>query len=203
MHNKNLLFILLNLLAFQSQIIFGQLVYNDIPATRKSVTFSEHFENNSNHWITYNQWLSGKIANNQYQIKCKNYHNLIGISYKVFHNIIEKDFEIEASIRIIKGNGGLVFGMTQDFRHYRIELNDENMLMLFRNDPSGKKLEKLYETALSEGVRADSFCKITVRKFNSTFYLYLNEVSLGAYNNINLEGEPDRILCWTEIGDLG
>lgn len=150
--------------------------------------FADDFNGNSNQWITDNNWISGKIEGGFYNIVCKNFQGSTGISPVVVKIDPGRDYEIEASYKIIKGSGALVFGMTNKFDHYRVELSDAGALSLFKDTPSKKKkLEKLF-TGSGNFPLTDGFNKITIRQAGGVFQLLVNETPAGSFTNIKPEG---------------
>jgi len=101
----------------------------------------------------------------------------------------DKDYEIEAEIKIIKGVGALLFGMTDNYDHYRIEISENNTLSVLKDTPSKKKkVEKLSSGSANITIRKDSYNKLTVRCIKGIFYVYANESLAGQFNNIIPEG---------------
>jgi hypothetical protein len=183
-------FLLLLCIPFlQINIVFAQQNYLSFSAADKSISFSENFDNNSNKWITDNLWINGKIVNGYYEITCKNYNQSTGLSCKVISIEQGRDFEIEAGIKIIKGTGGLVFGMTDKFDHYRVEISDLNILEIIKDTPSKKKkVDKLYSVPSDTNILKASFNKVTIRSVKGIYYIFLNESLTGQFKNIKPEG---------------
>jgi hypothetical protein len=163
----------------------GYVAYN---AGAKSALFSDSFDNNSNQWITDNQWINGKISDGFYDITCKNYQQSTGLSYKTVPITQGTDYEIEAAIKVIKGTGALVFGMTEKFDNYRVEITDNNTLEVIKDTPSKKKLEKLFTGPGIFQIKKDIHNKLTVRCMNGVYYIFANEVLVGQFKNIKPEG---------------
>jgi hypothetical protein len=101
------------------------LAYN---AEAKTGLFSEGFDNNSNQWITDNLWVRGMVESGYYTITCKNHEGSTGLSFKSVPLTAGTDYEIEAAMKVNSGTGALVFGMTDKYDHYRIEISDNNTL---------------------------------------------------------------------------
>jgi hypothetical protein len=170
--------------------LFAQQDYHlAYDAGSKTMLFSDGFDNNTNQWITDNNWISGSIAGGYYKITCKNFEKSTGISFKTFPVARGTDYEIEASIKIIKGTGALLFGMTDNYDHYRLEITENNSLEVIKDTPSKKKkLEKLFTGSGIFSIRADSYNKLTVRCVKGIFYLFANEVLVGQFGSIKPEG---------------
>jgi hypothetical protein len=182
-------FLLIGILFLYENSTLAQQSYMAYNAGEKSSLFSDSFDNNSNQWITDNQWINGKIASGYYTILCKNYLQSTGLSYKTVPVTTSTDYEIEAAIKVIKGTGALVFGMTDKYDHYRVEISDNNTLEVIRDTPSkGKKLEKLFKGPGIFQIRPDFFNKLTVRCVKGVYYIFANEVLVGQFNNIKPEG---------------
>ncbi len=187
--------------AFNSMLLLFSLMFLNINTSlaqqnylayntgTKSALFSDGFDNNSNQWITDNLWVSGKIASGYYTITCKNYQQSTGLSYKTVPVTTSTDYEIEAAIKVIKGTGALVFGMTDKYDHYRVEISDNSTLEVIKDTPSkGKKLEKLFKGPGIFQIRPDLHNKLTVRCVSGVYYIFANEVLVGQFNNIKPEG---------------
>jgi hypothetical protein len=187
--NTNFFLLLMSLLILQTQEVKAQQNYLAVSSSGKSVLFSDNFENNTNKWITDNLWITTSIVNGYYNITCKNYQQSTGLTCKVIPIGQDKDFEIEAGIKIFKGVGALVFGMTDKFDHYRIEISDNNTVELIKDTPSKKKkVEKLFSGSLGTNIQKNSYNKLTVRYVKGVYYIFVNESLAGKFNNIKTEG---------------
>lgn len=180
--------VILALLITCSIPAIAQKAYNDISPTSKTSVYSESFENNSNNWFLDNLWVKGDITGGYYKIICKNYKKNSGLSYKPVSIDQSKDYEIETSVKALKGTGGLVFGMNSKFDHYRIELAD-NTLVIVKNTPSRGKNEVLFSGSENVVTNTGSFNKITVRKVKENFYIFLNETLVGIFDIIKPDGD--------------
>ena len=169
--------------------IAAQQTYTDISGSAKIPVFKESFDNNSNEWLLDNSWIKGNIGNGYYNLVCRNYQKSTGLSYKTISIDQAKDYEIETSVNTLKGTGGLVFGMNSKYDHYRIELTSENTLVVLKNTPSRGRNEELFSTSLNPNTKAGTYFKITLRKLNGNFYIFLNEGLIGIFNKIKPEGD--------------
>jgi hypothetical protein len=184
---KNL-FIMAGLVFLQFQAAFTQQNYLAYSAVDKSPSFSDGFDNNTNQWITDNLWISGKISDGFYNIICKNYQQSTGLSYKLITVSPNQNYEIEAAFKVIRGTGALVFGMTDRFDHYRVELTDNNTLEVIKDTPSKKKkIEKLFSGTGNFHISKD-INKLTVRYMQGIYYIFANELIVGQFSNIKPEG---------------
>ena len=177
------------LLIIQTFKISAQQSYSDISLSGKTVIFKESFDNNSNNWFLDNSWIKGNVVNGYYDIVCKNYQKSTGLSYKTFVIDQEKDYEIEAAVKTLKGTGGLVFGMNSKYDHYRIETSNNNTLVILKNTRTWGKNEELFSGSVSSSIKAGSYNKITIRKLKDYFYIFLNETFIGRFNKIKPEGD--------------
>jgi|GEM_PF-1148309 len=157
------------------------------PDTRTEL-FNDSFDNNSFQWITDNLWISGKIEAGAYNIKCKDYQFSTGLSFKPIVIPAGSDYEIEATIKVIKGTGALVFGMTNKYDHYRVEISDNNSFEIIKDTPSKKKLEKLY-TGTNVSQLTNGFNKLTIRCVYNTYYVFANEYLVSQLIAIKPEGD--------------
>lgn len=169
--------------------ISAQQSYTDISVSAKIPVFKESFENNTNEWLLDNSWIKGNIANGYYNLVCRNFQKSTGLSFKTISIDQAKDYEIETSVNTLKGTGGLVFGMNSKYDHYRIELTSNNTLVLLKNTPSRGRNEELFSTSLNPDIKAGTYYKITLRKLDGNFYIFLNEGLIGIFNKIKPEGD--------------
>jgi hypothetical protein len=165
----------------------AQQNYLAYSAADKSILFSDNFNDNSNKWIEDNQWIKAGISGGAYNITCKNFQQQTGLAYKSVPVPAGTNYEIEAAFKVNKGVGALIFGMTDKFDYYRIELTDKNTLEIYKDIASKGKLEKVFSGngnfQITNGVN-----KITVRNVGGLFYVYANESLVGQFKNIKPEG---------------
>jgi hypothetical protein len=188
MSKKKLTFLLILWFVFVS-VISAQQSYNGIPASAKTPVFKESFENNSNGWLLDNSWIKGNVTDGHYDIICRNYQKSTGLSCKTISIDQGKDYEIETSLSTRQGTGGLVFGMNSKYDHYRIELTSYGTLVFLKNTPSKGKNEELFSTPLSSSIKAGSYYKVTLRKLNDNYYIYINEGLVGTFIKLKPEGD--------------
>lgn len=177
------------LIIFQSGNLFAQKKYTDYSAKDKQNIFIENFNNNFNKWTIDNNWISGKIENGHYLLNCKNYKNTTGLSYHSVDIDENKDFEIETKIKIINGNGALVFGMDDNFNHYRLEISDKNKFFILKNVVAKNTISKIYHTSILNIINQNNFNKITLRSINSVFYVFINEKFIKEFNKLPFFGD--------------
>jgi hypothetical protein len=186
--SKKSLFLVVSIVVLQIQLSFGQQNYVAFSAADKSNSFSDSFDNNTNKWITDNTWISATFANGHYDITCKTNQPSAGLSFKVVPFPQGNDFEIETSIKVIKGVGAVAFGATEKYDHYRVELSDNNSLEILKDTPSKKKkVEKLFSGSTNTNLLKNSYNKITIRSVKGVFYVFANESLVAQLNNIKPE----------------
>jgi hypothetical protein len=188
MVNKIKIIVFLGSWLISFNFIQAQQNYNDYSTADKSELYLDHFENNSNQWITDNNWISAKFKDSHYDITCKNFNGSTGLTYKQVPIDLTADFEIETDMKIVKGTGALIFGMTDKFDHYRIEVTDRNELIILKNTPTRQKIDKLFSISGKGILKPDDYNKITVRKVKNLFFIFINEIPIGFYTNIKPEG---------------
>lgn len=186
---KKYLLIFVSLFIVHAYNIAAQQSYSDILPSGKTAIFKESFDSNNNKWVLDNLWLKGNVVNGYYDIVCKNYQKSTGLSYKSILIDQKKDYEIEASVNTLKGSGGLAFGITSKYEHYRIDISYNNTLVILKNTPSKGMNKKLFSGYVNSSIKAGSFNKITIRKLKDIFYIFLNEVLIGRFNKIKPEGD--------------
>ncbi|MCX6301697.1 MAG: caspase family protein [Bacteroidia bacterium] len=191
--------LLICLMFFQINSLLAQQSYLAYDASSKTELFSDGFDNNSHEWITDNLWVSGKIESGYYNITCKNYLYSTGISpLKAVYMPDGSDFEIETVIKIVKGTGALIFGMTDKYDHYRVELSDNNALEILKDSPSKKKkVEKVF-TGIGNFLITRDYNKLTVRCVNGVYFIFANESLVGQFVSIKPEGNQIGFNVGTE-----
>ncbi len=144
----------------------------DLGSLERKALLDEQFDSNSRAWFIENQYLSARIENGVYTVKCKNFQGSSGLTYITSIIDYSKDFEIETIIKIISGSGGLVFGMNNDYNHYRIELTSAGDIYGVKQS---SKLEQVFRSQKNIFMKISDSNKIRIVKTGSTFYLYINE----------------------------
>jgi hypothetical protein len=180
---------LLSIFCIPSLYIYSQQKLSDLSLMEKAPVFNDPFDNNANNWITENSWVKGNILNGYYTIACKNYNGSTGLSYKAIQIDKGRDFEFETSIKINRGTGGFVFGLTEKFENYRIEFGNKNKILILKDSPSNKKpVENLYTASAKSYVKTGDFIKVNVKKIKGRFYLFVNDSLISQIKNILPEG---------------
>jgi hypothetical protein len=162
--------------------------YADVPANSKTIVLEEKFSDNHNKWILSNEWVTGRIEKKTYLLTCNNYEQSTGISAIPVLIDQSRDFEIEAGIRIVKGHAALIFGMNGKFDHYRFEISEDRELFFLLNLNSKQKAEKLYTSNSHPAINPIEINKLTLRKYKSDYFLFVNEIFVGRYKDIKWPG---------------
>lgn len=181
--------ILISYLLFLTLRLTGQQAYADIKPDERIQLFSEGFSDNSNRWITDNDWISGKINDGKYEIACKNFKQKTGLTYISVSLDPANDFEIETSFRLNAGTGALIFGLTNDFDHNRVEIDSKKNLFIIRDIPSKGRVEKLFsgKTGLVNDIGSEN--KLTIRKVKDSYYFFINDLLFKQLNNLTIRGD--------------
>lgn len=179
-------FLLIHLLLICSVLSKAQTIpLPDLSSFDLKTSLDEQFDSNSRGWITDNQYLSGKIENGIYLIKCKNYQGSSGLTYISSNIDYSKDFEIEALLKINTGSGGIIFGMNNNFSHYRIELTSGGDIFAVRQS---NKLDNIFRIQKNIYVRTGEPNKIKLLKTGNIYYLFINENFIKELNGIKPYG---------------
>ena len=181
--------IFFSLLLLNSQYGFCQQKLSDLAAMERVPVFRETFDSNTNNWITNNDYVFGRFEKGHFILKCKNFNGTNGLSYKLVKLDQNRDFEIESSLEIIKGTGGLLFGMNGKYDHYRVEITDKNDLVIIENSNSKKKIEKLLTITNSPLIKVGNPVKITVRKLGNIYSIFVNDSPVKEFSDIKPEGD--------------
>jgi hypothetical protein len=189
MLNRIIILILALFLIFQATRIEGQQAYADIKTGEKTALFSETYDTNLNNWLTDNDWISGQIIDGKYVITCKNYKQQTGLSYKTVAFDPGNDFEIETAFSLTSGTGALIFGMTKDFEHYRVEIDSKRNLFIIRDMPSKGRNKILFSGKTGLVNETGSANKITVRKIKEEYYFFINDILFNQIGNLPISGD--------------
>jgi len=181
--------LLISIMLLNIDLLPAQQSYLAYSAGAKTGLFTDGFDDNSNQWITDNLWVRGTVESGYYTITCKNHQGSTGLSFKGVPLTEGTDYEIEAAIKVNSGTGALVFGMTDKYDHFRVEISDNNTLEVIKDTPSkGRKPEKLFKGPGIFQIRPGVFNKLTIRSVGGTFYIFANEVLVSQFSNIKTEG---------------
>ena len=181
-----LIIVLLILFSFSG--IIAQQAYTDITPDEKTELFSDSFDSNSNNWITDNYWISGNFSEGTYRISCKNYKQQSGLSFIPVPFELNSDFEIEGSFKIESGTGALIFGLTDDFEHFRVEIDPKKNLTIIHDMPSKGRIDILFSGKTGLVNENGTLNKITVRKTGNNWYFFINDILFFELKNLTLNG---------------
>ncbi len=185
---KNILIIALFLISIITRIQ-GQQAYTDIKPDERTLIFSEAYDDNANEWITDNNWIAGKIGDGRYEISCKNFKQQAGLTYKSVTIDPGADYEIETSFRLSSGTGALIFGLSKEFEHFRVEIDNKKNLIIIKDIPSKGRVEKLFSGKTGLVNEAGSENKLTIRKIGESYYFYINDILFKQINNLQITGD--------------
>lgn len=184
---KHLIFF--SCLLFLTLRLAGQQAYTDIKSDERIPIFIESFTDNSNNWITDNNWIRGNIEEGKYEVSCKNFKQSTGLAYRSIPLDPSGDYEVETAFRLSSGTGALIFGMTNDFEHYRIEIDNKKNLFIIRDVPSRGRVEKLFSGKTGLVNETGSENKLTIRKIQNTHYFFINDILFKQLNNLTINGD--------------
>ncbi len=183
---KTLRFLIICLLVSGPVITKSQTVQLPVLSSfERKPLLEESFENNSQNWLTDNQYISGSIGNGTYRIRCKNYQGASGLSSIAVDVDHSRDLEVEASVKVVSGSGGLIFGMNNNYYHYRIEINNNGDIFVAKQT---NKLDKIYTSLKNPSIRSGGENKIVLVKSDYIYYLFINEVFIKEFRGIKPEG---------------
>jgi len=159
------------------QTIWDPKVYHSISAEEKMALLLDNFDDNRYSWglgQAENDWLE-KIADGKLHFQsCNNNDKEDLIKFEI---LPERDFEIETSIRFIKGDTarffGLQWGKSSDFNNqFDFMISDNGLVSIDKF--SGEFFDYLQPVA-SEFLKSGHFNKLTIRKINTNYYFFVNE----------------------------
>ncbi len=161
----------------------GQLP--DLSSFERKPLLEESFDNNSKGWLTDNQYLNGNAGNGSYRIKCKNFQGQSGLTTVSVNIDHSKDLEIETSVKVINGSGGLVFGLNNNYYHYRIEINNAGDIFVVKQST---KLDQLFKSLKNPAIKPGNENIIKINKYDNVFYLFINDMFIKEFRGITPKG---------------
>ncbi|AZQ64986.1 caspase family protein [Flammeovirga pectinis] len=194
-------FYLILLCLITSIHLFGQTdykVYSAVPTYAKSIYFSDEFEDNTNEW-TIVPYLSddvreSKIKKGEYRLTSYDKDELVVEVMSGFGYTDLNDFEIEVAIKHNDFQrshaNGLIWGMSPDTNNaYGIAFNADgeyHIQELFDGQEND-----LVPWTYNAAILKDDFNKLTVRKIEEWYYLFINEQFVYMFPFEELELEDD------------
>lgn len=166
---------------FLCNILFAQVKnpysYYGVKSYDKQQIFTDSFNDN------HNSWWTGDIKDNHYGYIKNGYYHYESkkanakITYKYIKIEENKDYEIEASIKFLKGEkntgNGLVWGYNSKNSYSYDYLFTSNGY--YRLDKYVGKYEKYFEWKKSSLVKAKDYNILTIRKIGKKYYFFLNK----------------------------
>jgi hypothetical protein len=140
--------------------------------------FTDDFSNNNNGWVTglsANGCYSSKIENGAFEITstCKDSYPIYWMPHVID---VTRDFEIEAEILYIQGESNnaisLVWGENNNSYGFYFGISGNGQFRVFQFN--GRWII-LKDWTVSDLVHKTDYNKITVRKVDAKYYLFLNE----------------------------
>lgn len=178
-------------------LIFGEFdwkIYASIPNSIFQVCFEELFRNNERNWDTsgsedYNIDYYLSTSNNYYNIDNNEENISWNLSTKDINLINLENYQIDLDVRVAQGdsnsglrwegdnnNFGYLFGFDREDKRYSIGY--------WENDEYVNLKSEINEDLLSE----NDYHKLTVRKLNGSFFLFIDEIFIYSFNDIKFDG---------------
>jgi len=176
------------LIIFFSSISFSQEQLPDLKTLDYHSILNEQFEDNSAGWIYDTQYLNVSFSNGEIVLTCKNYNESTGIIRRLTDLDYNRDFKIECDIKIIKGSGGLIFGMSEDFAHHRIEINSKGNVFVIKDNPVSRKTEILYSESYKKQINLKESNRLVLIRKEGKYFLFINSVFITSLNGISPVG---------------
>ncbi|NOU17827.1 MAG: caspase family protein [Bacteroidales bacterium] len=189
---------------------FAQSGYKDILNWGKVDVFKDDFVDNRNKWYLYNNEYktNGRIENGYYFLQV-----LDSVSKIIRHEILinpNSDFEIEASIKFVKGNDNAFIGMCwsrKDVKNYYLfgfSGNGYYRVNKLIND----EWVPILKWVKSPLVKTKDYNKLTIRKVDNTYCFFLNEELVHSMPYEPLMGNwmgfeaPDSTIIYTDYWNV-
>jgi hypothetical protein len=183
------LIIILNFLL--SNIILAQKQdYNSVLQEQKQVVFRENFKSNTNGWPVFvNKQKAAKITVGKYVLAAKKLG--FQVSPQNVQTPIPENYDLEISFKFNKG--------AENFFIFIVQKQQ-------KNTPINKKKQAAIIQKLKKAYKLNQFNKITLRKINNRYSLYLNEILIKKnyaekkpLKNIHINVTPGTIIVIDEI----
>ena len=167
-------------LLFISSSTLAQSDYGDYAEARRTHVFFDNFDNNQNEWITGTLSKGnrvGKIENGYYYWDANSKYYGLNATWKAISIDENKDFEIEAAIKFVKGNPreeatALSWGRSGKGSFYLAFKKDEYVVSIWTDRRRPELVTPWTQTSL---LKKGDYNKLTIRKVGSTYYLFINE----------------------------
>jgi hypothetical protein len=186
----------------------GQKVYNDYAPTSKQVLFSDTFsDGKASKWEAFDK-EDGKVVNGIYRIQREGGEPSVSwVTVPTFD--VKRDFEIEASICLEKGEpkgyfNGIIWGKQADaWNYFLYGLNENHKYAIAQTNPNWVAAKEWTSSAL---IKHKQYNKLTIRKVAGTLYYFMNESLLysGSFetifgNQFGVQSAPGAILMIKEF----
>ena len=172
------LFIFLPLLL--SSYVFAQADYGDYPESRRTNIFFDDFDDNQNEWMT-GTFSKGKrvamIENGHYYWEADSKYYGLNATWKPIPIDESEDFEIEAAIKFVRGNSrkqatALSWGRSGKGSFYLAFKEDKYAVVVWTDSHKPQLVTEWTRTPL---LKEGDYNKLTIRKVDSIYYLFINE----------------------------
>lgn len=149
-------------------------LYFGIHAEDKQTVFFDEFENNRNKWNLESQYLNMRIIDGDFYCESKNDRTYVKKRFVPLN--YAGDYEIEISLRHVRGNGndpmGLTFGRNVAGNEYNFYFNRNGSYRIFKY-ANGKETPFVDWTP-STLLGKYAYNTLTVRKVANEWYFFLN-----------------------------
>jgi hypothetical protein len=155
--------------------------YGDVTPQDKTVIFFDDFSDNKNNWrIRYDRKRRTTIKNGYYYIE--SFSSMPKTETKIINFDENKNFEIETRIKFVKGNEkkanylnwGRASSKSSNCYKYGFSASNSYRIDQYRGKDKGSFSTYINKTNPSL-VNDKEYNKFTIRKFDSTYYFFLNE----------------------------
>ncbi|NWJ52108.1 MAG: hypothetical protein HXX14_14730 [Bacteroidetes bacterium] len=205
---KNRIFYCFTALTLVISSVNGQKAYNDYAPANKQALFTETFsDGKAAKWDAFDKG-DGKIVNGIYRIQREgNEPSVSWITASTFD--VKRDFEIEASICLEKGEpkgyfNGIIWGKQADaWNYFLYGLNENDKYVVAQTNPNWVAAKEWTPSTL---IKHKQYNKLTIRKVANTLYYFINEslVFSGPFetlfgNQFGIQSAPGAILMVKEF----
>ncbi len=191
-------------LLFAVKFVSAQDFYNDFQSGEKQLIFYDDFINNENNWeIGKNGPITASIQDGFLEVKSTRKHDTKPLLLNSKLDF-QKNFEIEANISLSENDkyvSSLRFGCDQQTEYgYRFSFNNK-FFIISKDSSRVDVLTKQNYNLISRGNN-----KLTVRKYNHTYYFYINEDRVYTTQKLYIKGSSvgfsPCVMCEMKVANL-
>lgn len=149
-------------------------LYFGIPGSDRQIVFFDEFEDNQNEWNLNSSYLKMEIVGGDFYCESKNNRTYVKRRFIPINQ--SGDYEIEVSMRYVKGKGsrpiGLTFGRDVGGNEYNFYFSSDGKYRILKYEDG--KYDNYTPWTAHKLLSTYSYNTLTVRKVNQKWHFFLN-----------------------------